>query len=143
MARATVTISGGDALLKKFQQMGLDVGTLLPAAALAGAAVVVADANPRAPEPIVAAEIVKQTTKRVEVDIGIPDDRWYLKFFETGTQPHEIPGPLTIPFEGEMQLVGGASHPGMGAKPFLRPALDGNTAQARDAVGAKLKAALK
>ena len=143
MARTTVTISGGDALLHKLKQMGIDVAALLPAAALAGAGVVVADANPRAPRPVVAAEIVKQTKKRVEVHIGIPDEQWYLKFFETGTQPHEIPGPLTIPFEGEMHLVGGADHPGMGAQPFLRPALDGNTYQARDAVGAKLKGALR
>lgn len=136
---ARTKIEGGAELLAKLRKMGVDVAAVLTAAAQAGAGVIESDAETRAPSPDIEQEVVKRSESRVEVAIGPSDKKWYWKFFETGTQPHEIPGPLSIEFGGELHLVGGASHPGMAARPFLRPALDSNKDQARDAVGDVLK----
>lgn len=144
MARTSVTIEGGDELLRKLREMGLDVSKALEAAARAGAQVIADAANPLAPEPVVVIETEKATKNRVTVNVGIPDKKWYLKFFETGVQTHEIPGPLTLEWEGEVHVVGGATHPGMAARPFLRPAYDtkaaqGDSSPAVQAVGEKFR----
>lgn len=136
---ARTKIEGGAELLAKLKKMGVDVEAALTAAAQAGATIIENDAEMRAPGPDIEQEVVKRSESRVEIAIGPGDKHWYWKYFETGAQPHEIAGPLAIPFEGELHLVGGAKHPGMKARPFLRPALDGNKDTARDAVGNVLR----
>ena len=71
-----------------------------------------------------------------EVDIGFDEEKWYLRFFEYGASDHEIKG-SPLAFEGESGLVitGSVQHPGMPAKPFMRPAADNKKDEARDAAG--------
>lgn len=76
-----------------------------------------------------------------EVDIGFDEEKWYLRFFEYGASDHEIKG-APLAFEGESGLVitGRVSHPGMPAKPFMRPAADSKKDEARDEAGKVFKA---
>jgi HK97 gp10 family phage protein len=71
-----------------------------------------------------------------EVDIGFDEEKWFLRFFEFGASDHEIKG-APLAFEGESGLVitGSVQHPGMPAKPFMRPAADNKKDEARDAAG--------
>ena len=139
MVRIKATIEGGDELAEKLVRMGVDVDKVLEAAAQAGARVLAQGANRYAPQAIIATETQSIKKHRVEVDVGPPDDKWYWQFLETGAGPHEIPGPLTIEFEGEVHVVGGASHPGMSARPFMRPGFDTSQGGAVDAVGDKIR----
>jgi HK97 gp10 family phage protein len=138
---AQAQIEGGEELLGKLKRMGVDVSNVLEEAAVAGAQVIVDAANPLAPEPVITEEVVESGADGVTVDVGLPEEKWHLRFFETGTSPHYIPGPLTIKFEGdeEVSVVPGAQHPGMAAQPFLRPAFDakanGDQSAASQAVG--------
>jgi HK97 gp10 family phage protein len=138
---AQAQIEGGEELLGRLKRMGVDVSNVLEEAAVAGAQVIVDAANPLAPEPVITEEVVESGSDGVTVDVGLPEEKWHLRFFETGTSPHYIPGPLTIKFEGdeEVSVVPGAQHPGMAPRPFLRPAFDakanGDQSAASQAVG--------
>lgn len=132
-------IEGADALVRALVKAGVDVGQALEAATQAGANLIQQAANGSAPEPLIATEVVKRKPLRVEIEIGPPDDKWQWKFVETGAQPHEIAGPLSIPIEGRLHLVGGAQHPGMAAQPFLRPAFDTQRKPAVTALGERIK----
>lgn len=71
-----------------------------------------------------------------EVDIGFDEEKWYLRFFEFGASDHEIKGSPLV-FEGDSGLVttGSVQHPGMPAKPFMRPAADNKKSEAVEAAG--------
>ena len=90
------------------------------------------------------AEEVKVSDAAVEVGIGPDKDHWYYQFFETGAGRHPI-GPESkkaIRFpgaEGQELVRFGVTHPGMAARPFLRPALDGQKAEAVRALGQELR----
>ncbi len=142
----SVQIKGGEALLRKLKALDADVGKALTRATLAGAEQIADAAAPLAPTPRIAAEVEKAGANYTTVHVGPPDDKWYWKFIEFGAGPHGIPGPLRLEIEGELRLVAGASHPGMSAQPFLRPAWDA-TAQGEDSravrtVGAVLNAVI-
>lgn len=132
-------IEGADALVRALVKAGMDVGQALEAATQAGANLIQQAANGYAPEPLIATEVVKRKPLRVEIEIGPPDDKWQWRFVESGTQPHEIPGPITVWYEGRVHLVGGAQHPGGAAQPFLRPAFDAQRKPAVTALGERIK----
>lgn len=142
-ANVSVQLDGGDAVLRALMRLGVDVGQVLEAAALAGGQVLAVRANADAPEPIVRAEVAERDTDQAVVDIGLPRDKWYLQFFETGASEHEITG-APLAFEGEdgPVITGRVDHPGMAAEPFLRPAMDTGQGEATDAVGARVRRVL-
>lgn len=121
---STVTIQGEKELLRKLRALDGDVKKALGRATLAGAEKIAAAADPLAPAPRIEAALTAERAGYATADVGPDDAHWYWKFFETGAQAHEIPGPLSIEFDDRVHLVGGAAHPGMGARPFLRPAFD-------------------
>lgn len=138
--RVSVKIEGGPELIKKLEQMGVDVDRVVEAAATAGAQVIADDANPRAPEPLIATETSERGRGHATVDIGPPDEKWDWKFLETGAQPHTITGsPLVFMGREGLVRVFGVSHPGMAARPFLRPAFDSKKDAATDEVGSVIK----
>lgn len=139
-ASVSVTVEGGEGLLRKLRQIGADVESELEAAALVGAAVIQNAANPLAPGPHVETEVAEKSPERVVVEIGPDEAHWYYRFFETGAGPHGITGEPLV-FEGRTGtvVVPGVSHPGMAARPFLRPAFDGSSDRAADKVGEALK----
>lgn len=135
-----VRIEGGEELLRKLQQMGVDVKGALEAAALEGAEEIRRPANQDAPGPHIVAEVVEADKKGCMVDIGPDKDRWYYRFIELGAQAHEITG-APLAFEGKEGTVitGRVGHPGMAARPFLRPAFDRHKDDAEKAVGERLR----
>jgi HK97 gp10 family phage protein len=133
-------VQGGDELLRKLRQLGLDVSDSLEVAAHAGAAVFVQGANQNAPAPEIRAETSEKRAQQVTVDVGPPDEKWYWRFAETGAQAHEITGaPLAFIDEGDLVVTGRVDHPGMAATPFLRPTFDADHDEATDAVGDELR----
>lgn len=98
-------------------------------------------ANPKAPEPHIIVEEMEKSGRQVTVGIGPDDAHWYYRYLETGASAHEIRGNPLLRFEGREGLVitGAVNHPGMAAKPFLRPAFDEKKNAAKDEVGAELK----
>lgn len=139
--RVTVRVEGSEELIKKLMAVGADVGKILEAAATAGAAVIANEANTLAPRPIIRSETVERSSARVTVDTGPPDEVWFWRFLETGAQPHKITGnPLVFEGRAGVVVTGAVDHPGMAARPFLRPAFDGQKDNARDEVGSVIKA---
>ena len=145
MPKVTVRIEGGEELRARLERLEAAArGAALEAAARAGAEVIRAQANQRAPGPHVELEVRESSESAVEVAVGPDRDHWYYQFFELGAGRHAI-GPhkkKAIRFpgaEGQEQVRFGVTHPGMTARPFLRPALDGQKANAVEAVGDELK----
>lgn len=144
MAQVVIQIVGGEKLLRQLHQMGVDVRGVLKAAALAGAEEIRKPANQDAPGPHVIAEVVESDKESATVGIGPDEQHWYYHFFETGAQAHEITG-APLAFEGEEGTVitGRVGHPGMAAKPFLRPAFDRHKGDAEASVGDKLRGVIE
>lgn len=133
-------VEGGEELLEKLDKMGVDVSRVLEVAAQAGADVFVNLANPLAPDSLIDQDTVERKRNRVEVDVGPPDEKWYWRFLETGATRHEITGnPLAFVIDGELIVIGGVDHPGMPARPFMRPAFDQGKGRATDAVGDRIR----
>jgi len=142
--RVNVQIEGGEELLAALRKMGPSAEQALEDAVLAGAQEIVEAANPRAPEPLIRAEVTDTSKGKVEASVGMPDEKWYWRYLETGATSHEITG-QPIAFEGERGLVvtGGVHHPGMAARPFLRPAFDSKQDAAKDRTGEVLRKAIE
>lgn len=135
-----VSVEGADELIALLRRLGVRVDQVLEAAAQAGGQEFLDDANRRAPAPLLEMETTERKRGWATVDVGPPEEKWYWRFVETGAQPHTITGEPLV-FEGESGLVvtGRVGHPGMAARPFLRPAFDGRQKQARDKTGGVIK----
>lgn len=113
-----------------------------------GAEIVKEKANQNAPGPNVHIDVDPQKVDTLaSVSVGPDKEHWFYRFFETGAQPHEI-GPKrrsqlkAIRFDGNV-IVAIVEHPGMAARPFLRPALADNEARVAAAVGEALVMAIE
>ncbi len=135
-----VKIEGGEKLLRQLRRMGMDVEQVLEAAVMAGAEIIAAEAGKRAPKPMIETKVTNRSNQSVEVSIGPPEEKWYWRFLETGAQPHVIRG-APLAFEGDDGLIitWAVQHPGIAAKPFLRPAVDSRGDDATNAVGQVIK----
>lgn len=145
MARNSIEVrlEGGEDLLKAIADADLSVRSVLRAAVLAGGRVVADAAAGSAPGPEIVAEVLQASAAGVEVGIGPDKEHWHYQFSETGAAAHEITG-TPLQFEGREGLIRTASvsHPGMAARPFLRPAHDGTLGEQERTLGDHLRAAL-
>ena len=136
-------IKGLQELAGKLEDLGLDVESVLAGAVLAAGQLVADGANTNAPGPDIVSEVDEEESSQdaVVVNVGPKDEKWYYKFAETGATEHEISSVGALAFEGRAGLVITKSleHPGVVAKPFLRPALASNKDQARDEIGKHIK----
>ena len=144
MPKVKVKIEGVEELRARFEQLEQAArGPALERAVLAGAEVIRADANRRAPGPYIEAELAEVSALRATVEIGPDRAHWYYQFAETGAGGHAITPSKgrAIRFPGrEGEVIRfGVGHPGHAARPFLRPAIDGQKAAAVEAVGADLR----
>lgn len=139
--RIEVTLEGGEELIAALRELDLSVRSTLRSATLAGAEVIVAAADGLAPGPHIDAEVTSASASKIEVAIGPDEEHWYYRFFETGTQPHEIEGSPLLAFEGDEGWVRTrqVAHKGMAARPFLRPAHDEKSQEAQDQLGAVVR----
>ena len=143
MAKNQVKLEGGEELARQLKKLDGGIQQVLEEATLAGAEVWRLAANGNAPEPVIEKETVQKSAGQVTVDVGPPEDKWYFKFFETGTGAHAIrPDSAAALLIGGDTFAAGADHPGMAAQPFLRPAADENEKEAEGALGKVLKKAV-
>lgn len=138
MPSATVKIEGGDELLARMRELNVNVGRVLGQALDAAAKPIVELANNRAPARLITTERKRSTRGRVALSVGFPRNKWYWQFWETGAAAHRIRAKrakaLTFDAGGEQLFRRLVSHPGMAARPFLRPAFDeGKGAAIREA----------
>ncbi|MFO7537615.1 MAG: hypothetical protein R6X32_06095 [Chloroflexota bacterium] len=144
-------MSSGDVQLLNEAEVKAAIKRLGPAAAKVletavneAADVVVRAANPLAPQPVIEKETVAKSESRVEVDVGPPKEKWYYRFAERGTRPHVVnPRGKKALHGGGDQFSSGHMVGGVAQRPFLRPALDENEAQAQTAAGKVFKRAVE
>lgn len=145
--RIKITIAGDEELKAKLKRMGQAVVHINRDAALAAANVIENAAEPNAPGPHVEIELVKADENRAEVNIGPDKEHWYYQFFETGATQHEITphAKRVLAFEGRHGLVitKKVKHPGIPAKPFLRPAMQNQQDEARETAGRVFRQAIE
>lgn len=140
MARMQVKVTGDAELMRKLARLGVKASDVLEAATQAAAKVIETEANGMAPGPNIRQETTEKAKSRVVVAVGPIKEKWYYRFHETGTKPHTIKGRPYLAFGGI--VVGEVQHPGMAARPFLRPAIDAHGEEATEASGAVLRAAI-
>lgn len=108
----------------------------------AGGEIVAAAARAREPGSDAQYEVDKIKTGRVEVKIGVPKEKWYWRFIETGATAHEIKprakGGKKALLINE-QFAAHAHPAGFPARPFLRPAITEKQDEATHAMSAEYK----
>jgi len=146
----SVKLEGSEALLKELRALGGNAKKAVRGATRAGAHVMQDEAERRARAVSGASgkhtRLVTSASQPtfVEASVGPSKKKFFMRFFETGVTRHEISGhPLA--FEGDQGLVviGGVNHPGMPARPWLRPAFDATGDAAVAAMGDALRAAVE
>lgn len=144
--KVKVSLEGKEELLAALKQMASAIKKqVMEEAVREGGAVILERAKALAPGPYIAMEISQLTERYAEVSIGPDDDHWYYRLFETGAAEHEIKGaPLAfINQRGRLLLTKSVSHPGMEARPWLRPAADEEQERAKSVLGDFLRKKLK
>lgn len=125
--KATVELEGFQELIDKMNRMGDAVRAVAKEAVEAGAQEVMKEADRKAPRPdAIDIEFVEQNAKQTVFAIGLKKAKWFLRFFEFGTQPQEVTSKTGyFVFEGDAGLVitKTIQHKGMAAQPFLGPAI--------------------
>jgi HK97 gp10 family phage protein len=140
-----VELEGDKELLAKLALLGISTQMVLEAAVAAAAELVRDGARTMAPGPHVELEVTRSSAERAEALVGPDKEHWHYRFFETGAGPHAIVGRPLLWFDGENGLVRvpAVDHPGMAAKPFLRPAFDEKQEEAVGEMGQVWKAAVE
>jgi len=138
--RGVARVEGIDELVQKLHQLGADVKEELEAAVVDGAEVIKKEANRLAPGPHIDTEVEESSDTHVTVAIGPVEEKWFYRFFELGATAHEITGsPLAFEDEGELVVTRRVHHPGIAARPFLRPAFDKNKDKAIETAKKRLR----
>lgn len=139
---------GAEELLAAIQAMGDAItADVLAEAAMAGAVVIKDAANSLAPGPNIQAEMEERTPKYARAQVGPDKEHFYYLYFETGAMPHEIAASQSKVIAASPEAVfanvkNPADHPGIMARPFLRPALDAKEDAAFEAMRSEFEAAV-
>jgi len=128
--KVRMKVEGGDKIARRLQMLAEETAREhMREAALAGAEVIRAEAEQKAPRKIgtlagdMQKEISKQTKSRVEIKIGPGKKGWYGRYVE----------------EGHALVVKKKTVGHVAPHPFLRPAFDEKVNEAQDAMAAELK----
>lgn len=137
----TTSLKGDQELKDKLDQLGKRGRAALLPAARAGAAVIEMEAEILAPGPHIVTGNEKTEGGVAEIEIGPDEEHWEYRFVEYGATEHEIKGNPLV-FEGKKGLIitRKVNHPGLAAKPFMRPAAVRKQDAAKDAAGKVFKA---
>jgi len=132
-------IEGIEDLVRQLRRSSLSAGRQLSDGLVQASRPLVRRANQMAPDPLIRVEVLERRAGMVSIAVGPPKDKWYWIFFEYGATPHEITPDTAdkLVFQGRNGMVYTArvSHPGMAARPFLRPAYDESKTQVLRAMG--------
>lgn len=150
MAKMTAKIVGSERLIAKLRRTNGNVQAGLEPILLAAGEVLrqAAADNVRPISTVTAENMIKETVVRksgsVEVWVGPQRKKaWYAHLIEFGAKPHRI-----VPRKAKMlRFINGAlrraaNHPGMAARPFMRPAFDNRQAEAKAKAGSGILKAL-
>lgn len=140
-----VTIEGGEELARQLRRLGLAAADVLPMAVEAGGMVLRDLARPKAPGPEIELEMEKGSGKATAT-IGPAKKKWYYRFFELGTGVGTRSTKGRFVFRGEdgrLRIVREIDHPGMAARPFLRPAFDEGQDEAVGKAGDALRSRIE
>lgn len=120
-----VEIEGSAALLSKLRALAEGASTVVDGATRAGADLVESMAEAQAPGPHVDVALVEKSSDKATYAIGPDKAHWYYVFIERGAAGHTITGKPLLIFSGRSGTVvtHEVQHPGLAARPFLRPAL--------------------
>jgi len=143
-------IEGGKELQQKLKDLGKAARRKMVHATRSGANVL-RDEMRRLSGSSMSDEIVtrvsKATSDESEIEIGPTKHGYHLVILELGAQSHPIKPKRkqAMAFEGkEGQVVTTKiGHPGMRARPFMRPAVDTKENEAKDKLGEVLKAEIE
>ena len=150
--RITVTakVEGSEQLLKELVALGGNVRSTARTAMRAGARVIQEEAERNASALGTRAgkhtriQAHSQVKGVITLAVAPSKKKWWFRYFETGVTAHEITGdPLVFEGEAGLIIIGGVHHPGMAARPWLRPAFDAKQQAAVAAVGDKLREAIE
>jgi HK97 gp10 family phage protein len=146
--RTQSTIEGMDDLLVEMGQIDISVKGTLRKAVRAGATIIKnqAEANAKAVgsgKGKHARLLISARSKDILANIGPTKTKWWYRFLELGTAAGERVAGKGGAFvfegrDGNMVVTSSIDHPGMAAKPWLRPAFDTKTTDATDAIGVEL-----
>ncbi len=149
MSRSVVVkgkLEGADDLIAELQAVGLSVKGTTRKGVRAGLKAMQVNADRRASSLSTrrgkATRIAISSKERGAVTgaLGPSKKKFYLRFFETGTRPHIIK--QTYLRRGKT-VTRRLRHPGMAARPWLRPAFDESTTAARAAFGEAMRQAIE
>lgn len=138
MAKSAIKIHGADQVARQLKAAGVDVSRGLEVVCSAGAEVVQKAIRARAPGNL-AQGVIRETTEkskeRVTVSTGPVNRQRHAHLIEYGVEPHETApdDKDALAFDGH--IVAWASHPGIVARPFVRPAADETRSSSRAAMG--------
>jgi hypothetical protein len=141
-----VKVEGGDELIAQLRALGIDVDAAVEEASMDAVRIWVDEANRLAPGPHVVAVVASASAGKATIDVGPDNEHWHYRFFELGVQPHEIrprkkSGKKALSFDDI--VVKSVSHPGMAARPFLRPVADSRSDEVAAAFGKYLAAIIE
>ena len=139
--RVVAKVEGGEQLLKELAALGGNVRSTARTAVRAGAKVIQAQAEMNAetiatrPAKHTQIKISQRVKGTIEAMLGPSKRKWFYRYFEMGVTPHEITGnPLVFEGDNGLVIIGGVHHPGLVARPWLRPAFDSKQGEAPAAV---------
>ncbi len=131
--RPTFELLGNEELARALVQMGEEIIDEIEGIALEAAEPLLDEIRSNAPwdsgEMALSLDLFKLKPKgnlTAVVAVGPHKDYYYWLFNEMGAQPHEIPRPKAKGVVKRIRraLKGKLKHPGVTAKPFIRPAYD-------------------
>jgi HK97 gp10 family phage protein len=137
---------GADDLIDELQAVGLSVKGTTRKGVRAGLKAMQVNAERRASSlstrrgKSTKIAISSKSRGAVTGQLGPSKKKFYLRFFETGTKPHMIPQTYVRLGRTIRRRL---KHPGMAARPWLRPAFDESTAAAREAFGQAMRQAIE
>lgn len=151
MASIVLKVEGTERVIKELRRRGISVGEALEPIFQAGAEIFAEEAanKARRASNTLADAMMQKTTKRtktqIEVHIG-PDRKkaWFAHFLEFGTKAHQIRRKSRKALRLENgKFAAKVRHPGMAARPFMRPAFDEKNGAASREIGQRFKRAVR
>lgn len=142
----SIHIKGFSALQKMLETLPAKVeGNILRSALRQGAKTIAEEAKAQVPvrygdlRDSIRTSVKMKNGKVMAVVKAGNKKAWYWRFVEFGTGAHKITGK-----DGKALAIGGGvyksvDHPGAKPTPFMRPAMDGKSAEALQAIGEQIK----
>jgi len=142
----SITVEGTAEINAALKRLGAEATAIATDATMAGAEIVRAEAAKKAAQTSqrLANGMLKEadTTKSNEVTVKVGPDKelFWGRYIEFGASPHHIAPDQAKALQIDLkQFTANVNHPGIDAKPFLRPTID----ETADAVQAEIAKQLK